>query len=183
MVHTGDEDHDPDALAQQSEVIKSAWERTVHDMNAMAQDREDKGFDTLKIPAGDTAPEPPSEGPEGRYGLSHVIPDNKAERFEEMYTEAGGEFEETGVYQMFNDGHVFLVTELIDLGNRNVVYIAGSYRMRHAPALVRTATDRGKMYTHVQTLDQTQLGSVEHDDVGAFFPNPEEFYAYEMNDL
>jgi hypothetical protein len=179
MVDTGGESHEPDGLAQHSEMIKSAWEQTVHDMNAMAEDREERGFDVLRIPAGDTAPEPPGTGEEGRYGLSHVVPDNKGEEFEEMY--AGGDFSETGVYQMDNSGHVFMVTELIDLDNRNVIYIAASYEMRHAPALVREAVDRGTMYTHVQLLDGTHLGTFEHDDVEAFFPRPDEFFAYEAD--
>jgi hypothetical protein len=179
MVETPDESHDPDPVAENADTIKSAWQQTVHDMNAMAQDREERGFDVLRIPAGDTAPEPPGSGEEDRYGLSHVIPDNKGEEFEEMY--AGGDYSETGVYQLSNAGHVFIVTELIDADNRNVIYIAATYEMRHAPALVRTATDRGTMYTHVQLLDGTHLGTFEHDDVDAFFPDPEEFYAYESN--
>lgn len=170
---------DLDRIAQQSEALKDNWEKTLHDMNAMAQDREERGWETLTIPAGDTAPQPPSAGEDDKFGLVHVIPGNKADRFTELYEV--GQFPETGIYQMTNAGHVFMVSEHIDPDYEVVIYIAAQYDMRHAPELVRTATDRGKMYTHVRKLDKTFLGTFEHDDVSAFFPDPEAFYAYEMD--
>ena len=36
------------------------------------------------------------------------------------------------------------------------------------------------MYTHVQTLDGTHLGSFRHDDVEKFFPDPHKYTGYEV---
>lgn len=180
MPHQSDGPGGPDdaeRVAHHSEELKSNWERTLHDMQAMAEDREDQGFETLGIPAGDTAPVSPDMGEDDTWGLSHVIPGNYADDFEDLYEESA--FEETGVYQLSSGGYVFLVTECINFADDVVVFIAGSYDMRVASGLVRAATSRGEMYTHVKTLDQEHLGTFRHDDPSDFFPNPEEFYAYE----
>lgn len=164
-------------LARETEDTSDDWQRAVRDMRAMAMDREENGFETLTIPAGDTTPKPPSSGETERFGLSHLIPGDTVERFQTLYEE--GEFTETDVYQARVDGNIFIVTEVRDPDARLAVFVAGAYRMRHAPALVRTATERDEMYSHVRTLDGTHLGTFEHDDVSAFFPDPEEFLAYE----
>jgi len=170
---------DFERLARSSDVGSDGWQRTIEDMNAMAEDRAEAGFETLTIPAGNTAPVSPDAGDTDRWGLSHVIPGNKAESFERLYD--AGTFTETGVYQAGVEGHVFIVTECLDPDAEIVIFIAGAYQMRHAPPLVRAATDRGDMYTHVKTLDGETLGTFEHDDAAAFFPDPEEFYAYERS--
>lgn len=177
MVRDAGSSDETDHVAQTQGTVKDAWSRTLHDMQAMAEDRESEGFETATLPAGDTTPKPPSAGETDEWGLVHVVPDNTVESFRDCYE--GCEFDETGVYQVMDGGHVFLVTENIDMDSGVVVYVAGSYRMQFAGELVRTATGRDEMYTHVKTLDGTKLGTFEHDDPSAFFPDPETFYSYE----
>lgn len=175
----GERPSEAERFAQTSESMKSGWEQAVQDMRAMAADREEKGFNTVTIAAGDTSPVSPQMGDSDEFGLSYIIPGNKVEKFENSYL--GSDFTETGVYQLSTEGHVYIVTECIDLEAQEIVFIAGAYQMQHAAGLVRAATDRGEMYTRVKTLDHTEIGVFEHDDVSAFFPNPEQFYAYEVN--
>ena len=165
-------------LAQASEQAQSGWEQTVTDMRQMAADRQDSGYDTVAIPAGDTTPKPPASGDTNEWGLSHIIPGNFAADFTDTHERA--DFDDTGVYQAQLDGLAFIVTELIDHDTQIAVFIAGSYKLQFAAPLVRTAIDRDKMFTHVHKLDGTHLGTVEHDDPSAFFPDPEQIYAYEM---
>ncbi len=181
MVRTGPNRTEPDItehLAQASEQAQSGWEQTIADMRRMAADRQDNGYETVAVPAGDTTPKPPTSGDTDEWGFSHVIPGNYAAEFTEMYEQA--DFEETGVYQAQIDGLAFLVTECLDHDEQIAVFIAGSYKLQFAAPLVRTAMDRGRMFTHVQKLDGTHLGTIEHDDPSAFFPDPEQIYAYEM---
>lgn len=168
-----------DRIASQSETIAGGWEDTLADVEAMADDRSDRGFDVVTLPSGDTTPLPPDAGETDRWGLSHVIPGNRVEPFRDLYE--GGEFTETGVYQRSVAGHVFMVTECIDPDAGSVILIAGAFEMREAPALVRAAVDRGKLYSHVRTLDRTYVGTFEHDDPSDFFPEPDRFYAYELS--
>jgi hypothetical protein len=170
---------DAEQLAQTSESVKNSWERTVQDMKAMAADREEKGFSTLTVVAGDTAPVSPQMGESDDFGLTYIISGSEIESFEESYL--GNEFTETGVYQSSQAGHMYIVTECIDMEAEEIIYLAGAYQMRDAPGLVRAATDRGKMYSRVKTIDHTEIGVFEHANASAFFPNPDEFYAYEVN--
>jgi hypothetical protein len=157
--------------------LKDGWQRTIEDMRAMAEDREGRGFETLTLASGDTTPISPSMGDDDRFGFSHLIPGDEADAFRDLY--AGNDFEETGVYQSGDSGHVFMVTEHVDYDDEVVIYIAGAYRMADAAPLVRAAIDRGKLHTYVRLLDRTNLGTFEHTDVDAFFPNPELYYSYE----
>lgn len=166
-----------DGMVRESDTVSDGWKRTLDDMETMATDRRDRGFEVVTIPSGDTTALSPKTDETDRWGLTHLIPGNKTDQFEAVYE--GAEFTETAVYQVTDSGHVFLVTECIDLEAQAVVFIAGAYQMRHAVDLVRAATDREQMYSHVRTLDRTYLGTFEHDDVSAFFPEPDQYYAYE----
>jgi len=158
-----------------SDTLKVGWQETVQDMRAMAADREEKGFETLAIPSHNTAPVAPGDGDDDRFGLSHLVDGDDAEAFVE-FTE-GRDFSETGVYQMADGGNVFMVTEHIDHDNEQIVFVAGAFRVVDATATVRAAMDRGKMYTYVRALDQTILGTFEHDDPSDFFPDPDVYYS------
>lgn len=170
---------DAEQLSQTSESVKSSWERTVQDMKAMAADREEKGFSTFSVVAGDTAPVSPQMGESDDFGLTYIISGSEVDGFEESYL--GNEFTETGVYQSSQEGHMYIVTECIDMDAEEIIFLAGAYQIRNAPGLVRAATDRGEMYSRVKTIDHTEIGVFEHTDVSAFFPDPDEFYAYEFN--
>lgn len=159
---------------ESDELTKKWWRRTLRDMQAIARDREDRGFESVVIPAGTTTPKPLASDETDEFGLSYIIPDNKTGPFLDVYER--GTFTDTGVYQVTDKNHVFIVTECIDLSSKVVILIAGTYRMHHASSLVRAATNHEKMYSHIQTLNGTRLGSFEHDDVSAFFPCPEDFY-------
>lgn len=160
-----------------ADVLHVGWEQCVQDMHAMAADRETKGFETLAIPSADTAPIGPSAGDDDRYGFSHLVDRSDGEAFREVYQ--GRDFSDTGVYQAVDGGHVFMVTEHIDFDNEIVVFIAATYPMMDAADLVRAAMDRGKLHTYVRKLDETILGVFEHDQVEAFFPDPDLYYSYE----
>jgi hypothetical protein len=180
MVRIADDEtdiEDEERLARSSDQARSGWEQTLADLDAMVADREEAGYEVVKIVAGDTAPKNPDSGDSEEWGLAYVIPGNHVDDFEEIYEQAA--FEETAVYQASSGPFQFIVTEVVDHDNELVLFIAGSYELRFAPELVRTAMDRGRMYSHVKTLDGTHLGTIKHDDPGAFFPDPETFYAYE----
>jgi len=156
------------------DALKNGWAQTVADMRAMAADREEQGFETLAIVSGDTSPVDPKGGETDRWGLSYLIPGDEVDQFTEVH--AQGEFTDTGVYQQTQNGHVFMVEENIDYDNELIVFVAGTFMMIDATALVRTALDRGRMYSHVRTLDRTIVGQFEHDDPAAYFPEPDSYY-------
>jgi len=166
-------DIDPDAdrtkeFDVDTDALRNAWAATREDMDALATEYEKGGWETLTIAAGDTAPEPPDAGDEDRFGLSHVIPDNRAEAFTEAH--AAGEFPRYDVFRNEDDGWVFVVTVFLDPDSETAILIAGRYERHLSAELAQAASEADEMYTHVQTLDGTQLGSFRHDDPEKFFP-------------
>lgn len=156
-----------------ADTFRNAWSETIGDAERMAEGRSAEGWETLVIPAGDTAPEPPQDGPEGRFGLVHVIPGNRAEQLSKMLEDAS--FPSFEVYRATVNGQVFFVTELIDEEQTAVVYVAGTFELTEAKDLIATAAKHDRIYTHLQKLDGTPVGSFEHGEWRRFFPNPDSF--------
>ncbi|MFB6188695.1 MAG: hypothetical protein ABEI57_02315 [Halapricum sp.] len=181
MVRLGSNEANASDAERFSETVQDSggpMEQTLADMTMMAADRRDAGYETVTVPTGDTAPKDPDSGDDDKWGLTYVVPGNKAQECKALYNRAS--FDETGVYQATVGGITYIVTECLDHDAELALFVAGAYEIRHAPALVRTAMDRGRMYTHLKKLDSTHLGTIEHDDPEAFFPNPESIYAYEQ---
>lgn len=180
MVRIGNDESevpDEERIARSSDQARGAWQQTLADLDAMVADREDAGYEVAKVVAGDTTPKDPASGDTDEWGLSYVIPANHVEAFESVYDRAT--FDETGVYQAHSGPFQFIVTECIDHDAELVLFVAGSYELRFAADLVRTAVDRDRMYTHLKKLDGTHLATIEHEDPDSFFPDPERIYAYE----
>jgi hypothetical protein len=170
MPEIGDSDvEDAERWAANADREKQAWEATLEDMQAMAEDLEAEGWDTVATAAGHTAPESPEAGDYDRFGLTYVVPDDFAEEFTDAF--AVGDFPQFEVYRAEQDGRVFLVTVLMDPDAKQAILLAGTYEIRHALGCVKAAEEAGEMYTHVVTLDQTHLGSFRHDNHEKFFPD------------
>ncbi|SEK99408.1 DUF7529 family protein [Haloferax larsenii] len=155
-------------LAANAGAEKEAWAATLEDMQALASELEDDGWSTITIQAGSTAPMGRS-GDDDHFGLVYVIPGNKAEPFSEAVE--AGDFPEYEVYRAEQSGKVFLVTEYRDPETKTVILIAGMYALRNAVGCARAAVEEEMLYTHVQKLDATHLGSFRHDDYEKFFPS------------
>lgn len=166
-------------MVRSSDEARSGWEQTLEDMQAMAADRREAGYEVLTLQAGNTAPIGPDQGETETWGLFYVIPGDEANHFKDLHARA--DFEETGVYQASIGRYTFIVTECLDHEAEVVLLIAGSYRRRAAPDLVRAALDQNKMFSHVKKLDGTILGTIEHDDPEAFFPDPDSIFKYESS--
>ncbi|SDR28260.1 DUF7529 family protein [Natronobacterium texcoconense] len=148
-----------------------AWQRTLEDMEGLAEEREEQGWDVVSIISGNTAPTPPSGSEDDWFGPSFIIPDNKATPFEEAFER--GEFPLYEVYRETVDDRVFLVVEYIDPDVETVIMIAGQYRLRNAAGMASAAIDDDVIYTRVQTLDGTVLGSFQHEEYEKFVPDVE----------
>lgn len=183
MTEIGDEAVDPDLVEQLStdtSAVKNAWQRTLDEMDAMAAELADDGWDVTTAAALHTAPESPDAKPAGRFGLTHVIPDNHAEPFSAAFEPDG--YDRYEVYRSEADGSVFQLTVLYDASTERAIVLAGAYEQMYAESLVRAAMEHDEMYTHVQTLDGTHLGSFRHEDYTLFFPNAEQRYGAAADD-
>lgn len=148
---------------------KDAWMQTIRDMESIAEQRRDDGWDVVAIPAGDTATVSPDAGNDDRFGIVHVIADNHADPFTEAFER--GEFPRYEAYRNEVDGLVFLVTELLDPETETAILLAGQYELRYVSGMVEAAKEEGVLYTHVQTLDKTPLGSFRHEEFDPLVPD------------
>jgi hypothetical protein len=173
MPEVGEEIDEAERVAALADRHRDAWERTLEDAQSLAENRaEEEGWDTLVIPAGDTAPETKEAGKFGRFGLTHVIPSNFADDMAEL---TDGDFSGYDAYRAESDGRVFLVTELLSPEEEVAIYVVGTYELQNAGDLIQEAAENGVMYTHLQRLDGTHVTSVAHEKPEKFFPNMEQF--------
>lgn len=150
---------------------ENGWQRTVAELNRLASELEAAGQDVVAIPAGHIGPVPPEAGETDRFGLVHVIPGEEAEAFRDAFE--AGSFVEYEVFRRRVGHRLFLVTKLGDPDADVTILLAGSVDTTHADALREAAASEGEIYTHVQLLDGTHLGSFRHDDPSLFFPRLE----------
>jgi hypothetical protein len=188
MPEAGDDADYADRIAATADAKRDAWQRTIDEMRAIAEELDADGWAVTTAGADHTAPEPPDAGPEGRYGLVHVVPGNVAEDVRDALSRAAGEdaldasegagreLDAFGRYEVFRKevgNDVFQVTVLFDDDTETALLLAGSYELTYVEGLLRAAVERDAVYTHVQTLDGTTVASFRHEDPSLFFPNAE----------
>lgn len=165
MSTNGDPGPDPGRL--NTEVYNAAWEQTIEDVEAIEDELADEGWETLSIITGQTLPMAPRHGDTDRFGIVYVVPGDKAEPFEA--TVADKTFPQYDVFRQEVNGRLFVVTELLDPETKTAVLLAGSFWTHDAEHLIDTVEEKDEMYTYVQKLDETQLGSFQHDEPAKFF--------------
>ncbi len=168
MTKTGEDVEDIERVAALADRQRVAWQETIDEAHALADERAAAGWETLVLPTLDTATEPPDVGPDGRYGLVHVVPDNYVDQLTALSSDS---FDAYDVYRAENDGRVFLVTELLASDHKLAVFVVANYELRYADGLISAAFEDGRMYTHFERLDDTHLLSIEHEQPAKFFPD------------
>ncbi|WP_254542956.1 DUF7529 family protein [Halomarina pelagica] len=193
MPEIGEDTEYADRFANDADRLKGAWEATIEEMRAIESELEAEGWDVTAVAAGHTAPTNPDAGESERFGLVHVVPDNHADDLREAFergtgaspesddgevTELGG-FGRYEVYRTEAGGSAFQVTVLYADEPKVAIVLAGGYELAFAQGMIRTAIERDEMYTHVQTLDKTPLGSFRHEEWELFFPEARQRFGIE----
>lgn len=148
---------------------RGGWQRTVDALRELESELEAAGWEVVAVPAGHVAPVSPEAGESDRFGLVHTVPGEVAEAFEAAFE--AGRFAEYEVFRRQVGNRLFLVTKLTAPDERVAILLAGNVDMTYADALEAAAESRGELYTHVELLDGTHLGSFQHDDPALFFPS------------
>lgn len=150
------------------EARKDAWRRTLQELDRMEEELEAEGWSVVAIPVGHAAPEPPDAGEKDRFGFVHVIPGNYESAFREAFDEGG--FERYNVFRQETAGQVFFILQLLDPETETAILLAAQFTAHHAQQLEGAVAEDGVVYTHVQKLDGTHLGTYRHDEPERFFP-------------
>lgn len=159
-------------MSEDSAEDGGAWKRTLAELRSMAAELEDDGWHVAPVAAGHVAPVSPEAGESDRFGLVHVVPGDEGADFEAAFE--AGTFAEYEVFRRRLGARLYLLTKLLAPDERVAILLAGSVDLTQADALVEAADERGELYTHVQRLDGTHLGSFHHGDPSLFFASLEE---------
>lgn len=155
-------------MAEHADRDRDAWQRTLKEMELLAEDRRKESWRVLTIAAGDTTPEPLGTGTRERFGLVYIVPGNIESKLTTMINDS--KFERYQFYRNNLENRAFVLTELFDSDTNDVILIAGSYDRSREQALIDTVKTEETMYTHLQKLDGTVLMTAEHMDYSKFFP-------------
>lgn len=152
-------------LASGAAVRKDGWKRTNEEMELLADDRREQGWDVVTAPAIHTDTVSPDVGDDpDRFGFVHVVADNHADEVRNALETAS--FSRYEAYRSTADGHAFLVVELLDEDRDTALLLASHYDRNEAKGMVTAARERDVLFTHLQTVDGTRLGSIRHEEVG-----------------
>jgi hypothetical protein len=149
---------------------QSAWSQTLEDMESIAEARREEGWDAVTLTTANTGPisRGDNDNPD-RFGLVTVLPDNYAEEFEEMYE--SHDLDQYQVYSNMVEGFMYIVLEVLDAEEQTSLFLALRYDLVLAEGMINSALDEGTLYTHVNTIDGTELGTFEHQDYEALLPS------------
>lgn len=151
-------------------VQTEAWKQTLEDMEAVAEQRRNDGWDVVTVMAAHTDTISRDMGDDDLFGLVHVIPNNYVDEFTDTFD--SDEFTEYLAYGTEADGFMFVITEFIDPETERSILIASRYDMARADGMVASAADKGVLYTRVKTIDGTILGMFAHEEYDPFVSRP-----------
>lgn len=146
----------------------NAWEQTLTEMQSRAAALRSDGWTVVTVPAATTTPEPSSVGTTDRFGLVYVAPDDVEESFREAFEH--GEFTECEVFRQTVGETLFLLTIVRDADAEIAIILAGGVDTTDMGPLTEDARETNEMYSHVQLLDWTHLGTFHHDDPELLLP-------------
>lgn len=167
-----DPDKMPTGVRPQTPPEKQAWKATNEDMEAIAEERREDGWDVVSMPSLHVNPMNRADEPDEPSGLAFIIPNNHADDFETAHE--NGEFPEYLVYRREVKQSAFLVLELIDPDSDTIILVAGRYDLQHARDAIPAIVEQEEIGVVMQTIDGTQFASLRFDDYGAFISTPDE---------
>lgn len=167
------ESKDPrmDLLQSQSDAHIEAYKQLLTELDQLAAGRDDDGWEVLTLASNHTNMLSADDDREW-WGFSHVVGGSDADAFEDFYD--ADEFTEYLAYGQLIEGYMYLVTELLDPDAERTVLIASRYDRRLAKNVIASARSEGVLYTHVQRIDGTVVGSFEHESYGPLIGEPAE---------
>ncbi|MFC6722656.1 DUF7529 family protein [Halobacteriaceae archaeon SHR40] len=162
---TGDEQK----LRHTAKPRREAWEGTLEELDALAEERRADGWDVVDVAAIHTDPVTPDMGDdEERFGIVYTIADNHSDAVRGSFED--GSFTEYQVYGRIVSGYIFQVVELLDPERTRALLIASSYERTRARGLSEAARTHEVLYTHAKTIDGTPLGVVKHEAYEPLLP-------------
>lgn len=164
----GEDVDEAERIAADAETLKAGWERTLSEMETMAENLREEGVRAVTVAAGDTTPKAPEAGESDRFGLVVVVGDDDADAVERLLED--GALPEYDLFRRTMNRRVFFVVLLSDPEGERALLVAGQYRLADATGLAKAAREAGETYTHLQRLDGSDVTTFRHEEPEKFFP-------------
>ncbi|MFC7057295.1 DUF7529 family protein [Halovenus salina] len=144
------------------------WQDLLDDTAVIADEYEEKGWETLTLTPGDVTPRYDSEKPDG---LSVLVPDPEYDRLSEL-TDTGT-FDNVEVYRNTGGPMVFVLVVEENTADETAVLIPAYYNAVAHSEFVETVESLGEMPIHVRALGGETAIRFVHDAVSLFTPDEE----------
>lgn len=154
-------------MTEQQEAA-GGWARTLAAADEMAETLREDGWETVTVRAGHVAPELPSDGATDRLGFVYIAQGSDADDLRDALED--GEFDGYEVFNRRVGSDLFMLTRVTDSDRRRAVLLVGTVDLSDADELVTLARERDELHSHVQLLDGTPIGTFQHRNPDAFFP-------------
>lgn len=151
-------------------IHSDAWKGTLEDMETIADERREDGWEVVTALAAHTDTVSIDMGEDDEFGLVHILPNNHAEPFADLYDPDA--FTEYLAYGTNVESFMYVVTELIDPDAERSILIASRYNVAFARGLVPSAEQEGYLPTRYKTIDGTVIGTFEHEEYGPLVDKP-----------
>lgn len=156
----------PDTLVSD---IADEWNDVIADMETLATEYRDDGWDILEVHPGDVVPLSPNED-ETRWGLDAVLPGNEITALENLIESNAPTLDDWDVFRTQSDNIVFLLVVARDNERGRMLFVPLYYHAGDASGMARAARERGCMQIHLRSLSIDPIVTLEQTDPELFLP-------------
>jgi hypothetical protein len=146
------------------------WERTLAEMDALAEELRAEGWTVRAVPAGATGVETRADSDTGRFGVVLVIPGDEAEAVAAAHEK--GTFPRCEVYARTVGGQRYAVVRFDDPNTETCLLFAAAVAVEDLRRLLPDIRDEGAVYLHARSLDESHTASFEIGEPGLLVPEP-----------
>jgi len=155
--------------------VVEPWQAVVEDMEGLAAEYREIGWEVLELHPGDVATldgggGDGDDGEDDRHGLEVLVPDPEFEELE-AWIEEGTRFGSYEVYRTTEDEVAFLLVVLTDEATERAVCVPAYYEMSNVETLRACAEHDGVFFTYVRRLQGDRVITFTGDDPGLFLPD------------
>jgi hypothetical protein len=137
------------------------------DLEALAEEYEADGWDTLQLHPGDVTAMVPTED-DNRFGIDVLVPDDEFDDLETLL-EGDVSFDAYEAFRATADGLVLFVVAMEDREQEVAVLYPAYYDAKNAQGMLTAAENAGEMRTYVRTLTNDRI-EFTHDEPQNFGP-------------
>jgi len=146
------------------------WERTLSEMDALAEELRAEGWTVRAVPAGATGVETRADGDTDRFGVVLVVPGDEAEAIAAAHEE--GTFPRCEVYARTAGGQRYAVVRFDDPDTDTCLLFAAAVAVEDLRRLLPAIREDGVVFLRARSLDESHSVTFEIGAPELLVPEP-----------